>query len=174
MILGVEDSPASLVAAIKGYRVLALDLNPVHWSFIHPAMEFIKADINALNPEQPFDLIISCSTIEHIGLRGRYGEIEESDRDLKTMKHLLSILKLDGVHLMTIPVGVDKICAPYHRIYGIDRLPRLLDSYKVSHEEYWTKRPGKNLWIKTTQDDALQVIGSSSFYSLGLFVLMKK
>ena len=168
---GCGETPAGLAAALKGYKVIALDLNQVHWSFMHPSMEFIKEDINTYETGLTFDLIINCSTIEHIGISGRYGGFDETNGDLTSMQRLRFMLKPGGIHLMTIPVGKDKVCPPFHRIYGNIRLPQLLEGYQKIHEEYWIKRSGKNLWIPATKNEALEIEGGSSFYGLGLFIL---
>ena len=62
------------------------------------------------------------------------------------------------------------VCAPQHRIYGAERLPRLLDGYRVDDEQFWHKRDGA--WRTCDRDVALKTQGSAAFYSLGLFVLV--
>jgi len=54
------------------------------------------------------------------------------DGDLDAMGILRELLAPGGRMILTIPVGRDQICGPYHRIYGEDRLPRLLDGFGVS------------------------------------------
>jgi hypothetical protein len=63
------------------------------------------------------------------------------------------------------------VAAPYHRIYGRERLPRVLAGYQVTSEAYYAKRGTQNVWQPVTRDIALAVEGSESFYALGLFVL---
>jgi len=74
---------------------------------------------------------------------------------------------------MTVPVGQDLVCSPLHRIYGLDRLPRLLDGYGVEEQQFWQKRPGRSIWEQTDREAALATQGSASFYALGLFVLTR-
>jgi SAM-dependent methyltransferase len=169
---GCGDMPVGLVAALKGYDVYGIDLTQIHWSFINPSIKFIKGDLNSHNFEnQKFDVILNCSTIEHVGLPGRYGSANESDGDLRAMQRLLTLLKPRGRLLMTIPVGQDRVCVPYHRIYGAERLQRLLEGSENLLEEYWIKRPGNNQWVQSERDEALSIKGGSAFYGLGLFVL---
>ena len=73
-----------------------------------------------------------------------------------------------GRMVLTVPVGRDLVCSPLHRIYGPERLPRLLDGYTVQEEQYWRK---DDVWEPTDRETALATAGSESFYSLGLFVL---
>jgi hypothetical protein len=75
----------------------------------------------------------------------------------------------EGRMILTIPVGRDLVPAPLHRIYGDARLPRLLDGFATLEEQYWQKDGG--LWRQTERGRALDVVGSESFYALGLFVL---
>jgi hypothetical protein len=72
---------------------------------------------------------------------------------------------------MTIPVGRDLVCAPLHRIYGEERLPRLLEGYSVQEAQYWRRDPAASTWLEVERDDALHTEGSEWYYALGLFVL---
>ena len=62
------------------------------------------------------------------------------------MEALLALLAKEGRQLMTVPVGLDMTCAPFHRIYGAERLPRLLAGYEALEEQYWQKDEGSGLW----------------------------
>jgi hypothetical protein len=81
-----------LIAVRKGFNVTAVDLEPVKWFYKHPNFKFIQGDIFKLEfPPTHFDLITNCSTIEYVGLVGRYGVTEfRPDGDIEAMK----ILKL--------------------------------------------------------------------------------
>jgi SAM-dependent methyltransferase len=169
---GCGNAPLAMAAALKGYEVLAIDREPVHWTAVSPAIEFVCADISThdFGGEQ-FDLILNCSTIEHVGLAGRYGSIEDADGDLKAMARLRDVLKPTGQMLMTIPVGQDQVCRPLHRIYGEQRFPKLIDGLVQKQAQYWAKRRGRNVWVPCDQDEAFSVLGGPAFYALGLFVL---
>jgi 2-polyprenyl-3-methyl-5-hydroxy-6-metoxy-1,4-benzoquinol methylase len=74
---GSGPSYMGLIAVRKGFNVTAVDLEPVKWFYKHPNFKFIQGDIFKLEfPPAHFDLIINCSTIEHVGLPGRYGITE--------------------------------------------------------------------------------------------------
>ena len=88
------------------------------------------------------------------------------------MSKLSLLLAPHGKMILTIPVGVDAVFSPFHRIYGSIRLPRLLEKYKVMHQEFWTKDKTMK-WQECPKDIALATQGSSDFYALGLFVLEK-
>ena len=77
----------------------------------------------------------------------------------------------DSRMIFTIPVCRDMIAAPYHRIYGRERLPRILSGYRVAKEAYYAKMDKHNVWRLAARETALVVEGSETFYALGLFVL---
>jgi SAM-dependent methyltransferase len=170
---GCGNSWLSFIAAQKGYRVTAIDLQSVHWPYVLPNMRFIKTDIfKADFPKSGFDLIINCSSIEHVGLSGRYGSDDNPDGDIDAMALMRELLKPGGVMLLTIPVGRDTVIAPLHRVYGRERLSALLDGWIVENKAYWVK-DDRNLWIPADEPTALDSVPSKFYYSLGCFVLRR-
>lgn len=163
-----------LLAARKGFKVTAIDLEPVTWYYEHPSLNFIQNNIFKLNflPGH-FDLIINCSAIEHVGLSGRYGVTNYNPNgDIEAMALLRNILKPCKVMLLTIPVGRDMVFTPLHRIYGEERLPRLLEGWEITRKEYWTK-DNSNRWICVEESVALKREPLRQCYGLGLFVLSR-
>lgn len=72
-----------LPAAFCGYNVIGIDLIDIKWNYKVPGIKFKQGDILKLDFEsEQFDLIIKCSTIEYVGLEGRYGIVEGSKRIL--------------------------------------------------------------------------------------------
>lgn len=169
---GPGSSPLPLIAIERGFNVTAVDLEPIHLRYTHPRLHFIQGDILRLSlPKEHFDLEIDCSTVEHVGLIGRYGVAENHPNgDLEAMARLREMLKPGGVLLLTIPVGQDAVFAPWHRVYGKERLPRLLDGYVVEKEEFWVKDQ-ENRWIPCDKETALNFEASATLYALGCFVL---
>jgi SAM-dependent methyltransferase len=178
---GCEEGYMSLVAAQKGFHVIANDLQEQTFIWEHPNVEFRKGDFLKLNfPREQFDLAINCSSVEHVGVAGRYGiEINQDDGDIQVMKRLAEILKPGGLLLMTAPCGNDAVLAPWCRVYGSQRLPTLLQSFRIEKEEYWTKND-KNQWVRSEREAALafqprndRVDPHQCAYALGCFVLRK-
>jgi SAM-dependent methyltransferase len=168
---GPGESPLSLCAAQRGHDVVALDRMPLTFLYMHERITFLHADILDHSLEgRRFDQIINCSSVEHVGLGGRYGSPDRPEGDLEAMTVMHSLLAPEGRMILTIPVGRDMVCAPHHRIYGEDRLPRLLGPYTPIEEQYWRKDLAHG-WSQTSRSTALATEGSESFYSLGLFVL---
>jgi SAM-dependent methyltransferase len=177
---GPGGSFLGLIAAQRGFNVTAIDLVPIQWDYVHSRLQFICGDILKLSlPTKHFDLVINCSTIEHVGLAGRYGVTKNNpDGDLKAMAHLREIMKPGGTMLLTIPVGRDAVFAPLHRVYGAQRLPRLLEGYTVEKEAFWVK-DSQNRWVLTDRETALDFEASAgswnplqNYYALGCFVLI--
>jgi hypothetical protein len=168
-----------LALAHAGWTTTVVDLQPCMWGYQHPHLRFVQGDVKVLPfPKQSFNVITCCSTVEHIGLFGRYGTaFQENDGDIETMARLRELLKVDGLLILTVPVGQDAIFAPLHRVYGAERLPKLLKGYEVLTDSYWIKGQD-NRWINVSRDRALSeqtfTTGFDSqrnYYGLGCFTL---
>ena len=170
--LGCVGSVLTGIVSRLGHHVTAVDLNDIEYEM--PRVTFCKRDINELDfDDGQFDVIMNSSTIEHVGLENRYGAEKRPDGDLVAMEKLSKLLALEGRMILTIPVGVDAIFEPFHRIYGSERLPKLLAYYKIRQEEFWTKG-GIDLWNECDKQTALSTTGSTDHYALGLFLLGKR
>ncbi len=169
----------SIHAIQRGFRVIALDLEQQRFPWTHPNLEIVHGDLLKLNlPTGKFDLILNCSTVEHVGLSGRYGVfVQETDGDLAAMQRLRKLMKSSGKMLMTIPCGRDAAISPWHRVYGRERLPKLLDGFDIEEQHYWIKHKD-NRWHPSNREAALSYIPTSHpraavkcCYALGCFVL---
>jgi hypothetical protein len=171
---GADIGFLSLAAAQRGHDVVALDRLPPALDYRHPRVRTVQGDIldEPLAGER-FDQIVNCSSVEHVGLSGRYESSDDPDGDLRAMTVLRGHLSNEGRHIVTVPVGRDMVCAPFHRVYGQERLPRLLEGHEVVEEQYWRKDPGVGLWVEAERSEALATDASERFYSLGLFVLRR-
>jgi SAM-dependent methyltransferase len=171
---GADVAFLSLAAAQRGHSVVALDLLPSALDYKDSRVEFMQADIlERPLADRTFDQILNCSSIEHVGLAGRYGSADAADGDLDAMAILRDLLAPGARMILTIPVGRDLVCAPKHRIYGTNRLPRLLGGFRVEEEQFWVKDKDAGVWRDTDRETALETAGSATFYSLGLFVLAR-
>jgi glycosyltransferase involved in cell wall biosynthesis len=164
----------SLTASQRGYQVLALDRRRSAWPVAVTDVTFRQADVLDIElPPNVFDLVINCSTIEHVGLPGRYGaEVAVPEGDIGAMHKLRQATKPDGKMLLTLPVGFDALFAPFHRVYGPQRLPKLLAGWTVEDERYWAKLSA-NTWQMVTGEVAFSQQATESYYGLGCFVLRK-
>ncbi len=162
----------SMTAARRGFEVVSIDQLPVYNSFAEASISIVQGDILKANlSAASFDLVINCSTVEHVGLAGRYGTTNDIvDGDLQAMGVLRKLMKPEAVMLLTIPVGQDAVFAPDHRVYGIERLCKLLEGYVIDDEEYWVKN-SENKWVKASKEDALSRKPKKRLYGLGCFEL---
>jgi SAM-dependent methyltransferase len=163
-----------LFAARRGFSVTALDITEISWLYRHPGLDFIRGDVfKAALPEDYFDIVLNISSIEHVGLGGRYSVSESSlNGDLLAMPILRKVLKPGGKMILTVPVGMDSVFNPLHRVYGEERLPKLLQNWEVLKEEFWVK-DDSNCWIQTERSLALTKKPLAHCFGLGLFVLRK-
>lgn len=161
----------ALSASFAGNNVVAVDLEQEGYPFSGHDIEYVRGDFNYLEWEpEAFDQIINCSSIEHVGLAGRYGSPDDPEGDLRAMDKMAGLLKPGGNMVLTLPVGRDGVYAPWHRVYGENRLSRLLASWAVQQESYWAKPDGAK-YEPVSREKALAEQGSATYYALGLYVL---
>ncbi|MGA9390314.1 MAG: DUF268 domain-containing protein [Candidatus Sulfotelmatobacter sp.] len=175
---GCNGTYLSLIAARRGLKVVALDLEDQIQLWRHDNREFVCGDLLEVRfPESTFDVVINCSSVEHVGLAGRYSvSASLSDGDLDAMKKLYYLMKPGGIQLLTIPLGRDTVFQPWHRVYGEKRLPMLLNGYDVVHQEFWRKDRDQ-LWKTCEMDEAMKFNAAwddkRRIYALGCFVLRR-
>lgn len=179
---GCELGHMSLLAAQKGFHVLAVDLEDQPFLWQHSNVEFRQGDFLEMdNPKEHFDLAINCSSVEHVGVAGRYGiSVDQADGDIQVIQRLAEVLKPDGLLLMTAPCGRDAVMAPWCRVYGPERLPKLLAPFKIVKQSYWVKND-LNRWVLSDCATALDFPCRNDsnnphecLYALGCFVLRKR
>lgn len=137
-----------------------------------PNLAILKGNILDLKlPPHSFDVILNCSSVEHVGIAGRYGVVKEDlEADVRVMRELSHLLVPGGKMLLTLPVGQDRIVRPYHRIYG-KRLEHLLNGWRVVEQKFYIKRPGVNIYVQAGREEAVADEPTDKYYGLGLFVL---
>lgn len=168
---GSGNGMMAMGALFAGNEIVAVDLEHEQYPFHPDSIEYVQGDFNGLEFEaESFDQILTCSSIEHVGLAGRYGSADDPEGDLRAMEKMARILKPDGDMVLTLPVGRDAIHTPLHRIYGEERLPRLLEHWEVRDERYWAK-PSGNRYEPVGREEALAEAGSRNYYALGLYVV---
>lgn len=102
----------------------------------------INEDIIDFKPKKKFKLIISISTIEHIGFDEPQ---KEEGKALKATKKLIDMLSENGSLLITVPLGYNQ------------EIDEMLKERKINFTEmYFMKRVSKwNYWEETILEDAL-------------------
>jgi len=171
---GPSNATSPLIAALGGGTVTGLDLEK--WPEPGPVLsnlKMVQGDILAYDfGNQRFDTIINCSSVEHVGLPGRYGSPDVPDGDLQAMERMRSLMRGPASRmLLTIPVGQDGVFGSAHRVYGPKRFPKLTSGFGIVREVYFIKALPDRRWREASRDVAFSVQGSPTFYALGLFVL---
>jgi SAM-dependent methyltransferase len=169
--IGPGRSPIIPAMLALGYDVTAIDIAS-DLSKQFAGIRFIWGDFTTELLEVRFEVIVACSTVEHIGLSGRYGSVEDPDGDLKAMRKICDLLEPDGLLLLTVPVGIDGVFRPYHRVYGRQRLGRMLEGYDLVKSRFLLKEP-QGPWRAANREAALDYPGSAQRYALGEFLLRK-
>lgn len=170
--IGPGKSPVIPAMLALGYEVTAID----PWddpSTIIKGIHFINDDFNETKLTGLFDVIVLCSVVEHIGISGRFNSDQESDGDLRAMKKVAQLLPKDGQLFLTIPVGADAVFSPWHRVYGRERLPLLLQGFDITSSRFLLKeRNGP--WRLVSEEEALGAPLDMRKYALGEMILQKR
>ncbi|MFH1802114.1 MAG: hypothetical protein ABH864_01545 [archaeon] len=118
----------------------------------------INEDIINFNPKKKYDLIVSISTLEHVG-------IDESPKDFDkivfAVNKLKKLLRGGGRAVVTVPLD-------YH-----PRLMELIEEGKINFtkEHYLKRMSANNFWEEISREEAKGIkFGSPYMYANGLLV----
>ncbi len=188
--IGGATSWLSLLLGRLGYNTTTVDLRTGQELFSHPSVNSLQGDVLELptpaHIEDRFDLIVSCSVIENMGL-DRYKEGLDSQASSKHMSTCVRLLKPGGKLLMSTQLGQHKVVPKLHRIYDAGDMASLLhpefdprrgitfgSPWRRLSIEYWAKLNSySNSWEEISRDKAYSVGGAYYNYALGLFELEK-
>jgi SAM-dependent methyltransferase len=117
---GGYESLLPLTLAALGHEVTVLDQR--EYPFKAPGLTSLTADLfgDLPLPPESFDLVISVSTIEHLGL-GRYDDRETPDGDRLGVERLWRLVRPGGRLMATVPAGRPAVQRGY-RTYDEARL----------------------------------------------------
>lgn len=124
-IMGSTEPWYETIVTEFGGKPLSIDYNPPNY----PGYESISVQDYWKNPRQ-FDVAISISSFEHDGL-GRYGDPLNPSGDLRAMAEMKKVLKPNGILILAVPVGLDKVVWNAHRVYGRVRFPMLINGWHL-------------------------------------------
>jgi SAM-dependent methyltransferase len=171
--VGCLASPLTTIVKEIGFTVDGIDLLPS--PYVYEGINYIQGDfLSADLKDSLYDVVILCSTVEHIGLAGRYGSPSLEDGDIKALEKVKQILKSAGILILTIPYGQEKIIRPLHRVYNKDSklLKYAYANFKVEIEEFY-KNNAQNVWVICEEGEAKRVAPTEDNYALGLFMFRK-
>ncbi|MEM5792868.1 MAG: hypothetical protein QXY45_00710 [Candidatus Aenigmatarchaeota archaeon] len=110
----------------------------------------INKDIIDFKPNKKYDLIVSISTIEHIG---DDEEPRNPDKILKVLGHLKSLSSNKGKIVLTFPLNYNK------------DLDKFIKKGEIKFDElYFLKRSSRNEWVETDMKDAFTKKYGKEFY----------
>lgn len=101
----------------------------------------INVDVVLYRPQEKYDLIISISTLEHVG----WDEIpKDPDKIMSAVKHLRTLLKPGGQLIFTLPVN-----------YYNPTLNRIIENNTLllKQTDYLKRISYDNRWIEVSKDD---------------------
>jgi len=125
-----------LKEALNSYRVEVVDLGADETS--GPELKVHKADIREVHlPQNDFDVAISISTLEHIGVM----EPKFPDGDKLATDIISQALKPRGLFLLSVPFGQPAVLDEF-RVYDKARLDFIThDKFSIEEEKFfvWNK-----------------------------------
>lgn len=168
--IGCWASPLTTIIKEIGFNVDGID-RPQVSPILYEGVKYIQGDFLSVDVKDSCDVVVLCSTIEHIGLGGRYGSENIEGEDIKALEKVKKILAPDGILILTIPYGEEKTIKPLHRVYN--KTSKLLkyayNNFEVKNEEFY-RNNSENVWIKCEESEARKVKPSEDNFALGLFV----
>lgn len=144
------------VLASIGWEVWGIDFRD--FKYKHPNFHMVLEDIRKTSfPDNFFDAVYAVSTIEHIGLSGRYGlSREDLDGDIKAVNEISRITRDDGTILCTVPWGKAKVIKPLQRVYGQVELEELFKGLKKREAKYYSQQLD-GYWNLVIEKEALNI-----------------
>lgn len=166
----------------RGFRVVGLDI--CEHTMRTRGQAFVKANvINTGLPSETFDVILSVSTIEHVGLNAYSQDLLSDDGDFLAMKELRRLLKPGGMLVLTLPYEGGGSCRVFYfkergevaeRHYDNQRLSKLIDGFLVVDSAFFICLLKNNCKFVPISKVALDAISNKiSEGSLGCLILQK-
>lgn len=161
--------PATL--ASMGWEVYGIDIREFKLRF--PNFHFILEDItNTSFSDNFFDVVCALSTLEHIGLGGRWGiTADDPEGDAKAVTEVKRILRPNGTFLVTVPYGQRKIVGSLGKVYDKSWLRQLFLNWKNKEEIYYV-RNYEGYWEAVSEEVAALVDNETGEESVALLELI--
>jgi SAM-dependent methyltransferase len=153
--VGCRESVLSFELSCMGFEVWGIDIRPQLIKF--PGVNYVQADV-CRNPFVPgsFDVVIACSSIEHVGFLTYDNREFSSDGDAVAIKAIRQLMGSGGRLILTVPFGRPGE-TNWYRVYNYGRLHELLSPslFQVQSEKFWVKDDVR--WIPALPEQAEQV-----------------
>ena len=142
--------PATI--ASLGWEVYGIDMRPFKFRF--PNFHFVLGDVTKTDfPDSFFDAVSAVSTLEHIGLEGRYGISKgDPEGDAKAVREIRRILGKGGRLLVTLPYGIEKRQTTLNRVYNQDSLKELFSNWEIKEKVFYSQ-DSEGFWIPVVEEE---------------------
>lgn len=146
-------NPVPATLAFIGWEVYGIDLRQFKFTF--PNFHFVLGDITKTDfPDSFFDAVSAVSTLEHIGLKGRYGITNyDPEGDAKAVKEIRRILRRGGRLLVTLPFGEEKRQTTLNRVYNRDNLKELFSGWEIKDKIFYSQ-DSQGFWVPVVEEEA--------------------
>lgn len=135
-----------LQLASLGHEVTVFDQRA--YPFAHPNLSVLVGDLFQKGPQlrDKFDVVLSISTIEHLGL-GHYGDPIVDDGDARGVSILWDLVKEGGKLMVSLPAGKPAVHRGY-RVYNQERIEEMFPSVTAT---YWYMKDGRQgHWLEVS------------------------
>ena len=173
-VLDIGSSALSIPSILlqRGFDVTCID--PCIESKTENGIKLVQGDICATSWEDnSFDYITCISTIEHIGVTGRYGITEKiPNGDIQAIREMTRLLKPGGQLFLTIPFGTVPVL-PINNVYTHQQILKMASNLKVLNSAF--HRPdGKGGSVQcSTQEASDNDWRRDGYYALGCYQFEK-
>jgi len=151
-------NPVPATLASIGWEVYGIDMRQFKFRF--PNFHFVLGDIIRTDfPDNFFDAVSAVSTLEHIGLKGRYGISQGDSRgDAKAVKEIRRILRSGGRLLVTLPCQREAGQTALNRIYDRDSLAALFTDWEIKDRVFYTQDI-EGVWVLVAEEEVWEMAG---------------
>lgn len=175
---GCARSWMALTLASLGFRVVGVDLRD--YPFSHPNLEVRRANIIDF-ADETFDVVVSLSTIEHVGL-GVYDRRVQNDDLHQVLRKVHELLVPTGRFVVTLPVGRPSV-DEFERSFSPGQLRETMAEagFAPLRSRYFRRVHGLH-WIPASEAEVAEVANDlearrgpgSGVNGVGCFVFTKR
>lgn len=175
--VGCAGSFFPLLLAGFGYDTYAIDLREyaILRRLAFERFRFVRGDIRrAPFRDGLFDVVTAISTVEHIGLSGRYGTDEDPAGDRRAVTEMHRLVRGGGLVLLTVPFGRATVHRPYHRVYDLKQLDELTGEFVIEWQEVYRQNKQDEWVLLVTAEEAESAETTPDRYAVACRVLRKR
>ena len=145
-------NPVPATLASIGWEVYGIDMRQFKFRF--PNFHFVPGDITGTDfPDNFFDAVSAVSTLEHIGLKGRYGiSQDDAEGDARAVREIKRILRRGGRLLATLPCGPEARQTTLNRVYSGDSLQDLFSDWEIKDKAFYTQ-DNEGFWVPVAEEE---------------------